>query len=94
MKPWPSIDRSLLSPSGRISKRARKAAINREGERLFPAGYWDAEAPSQAEGLERRRTSLLPSAKHLRDLAARGMSPRKYLKAAQALEALAADIKP
>lgn len=32
---WPSIDHSLLSPSGHISKRARKAALAREHDRLF-----------------------------------------------------------
>lgn len=33
---WPSIDHGLLSPSGRTSKRARKAAMEREQERLWP----------------------------------------------------------
>ena len=30
---WPSVDHSLLSPSGRMSKRARKAANDRETKR-------------------------------------------------------------
>lgn len=35
----PTIDHSLLSPSGRMSKRARKAAIKRETARLFSEPY-------------------------------------------------------
>lgn len=81
----PSIDHSLLSPSGRCSKRARAAAEKREAARLFPPGYWDtpaptAEAKQQAERLRR-------TAQTLRDLAARGMKRRKYTAEASKLEA-------
>lgn len=37
----PSIDHGLLSPSGRMSKQARKAAMEREAAKLFPPGFWD-----------------------------------------------------
>ena len=49
---WPSIDHSLLSPSGRMSKRARRAAMDRETKRLFPDGFWESKpkpAPTEAE---------------------------------------------
>lgn len=42
---WPSIDHSLLSPSGKMSKRARRAAMDREREKLFPPGFWDEPVP-------------------------------------------------
>src|SRR4030065_361605 len=34
MRPLPTIDHSLLSPSGRVSKRAREAATKRGGGRV------------------------------------------------------------
>lgn len=37
----PSIDHSILSPSGRVSKRARRDAIKRARKELFPDGFWD-----------------------------------------------------
>jgi hypothetical protein len=76
----PSIDHSLLSPSGRMSKRARKQALAREAERLFPPGTFDTtrKQPSEAEALRAH-------AARLEDLAARGMSTPRYRKqAAQA----------
>jgi len=78
---WPSIDHSLLSPSGRMSKRARKAALKREHDRLF-AGVGDLRGedkqPSEREKVERHIAEL-------EDLAARGMSVRKFRREAERL---------
>lgn len=78
---WPSIDHSILSPSGHVSKRARQAALERARQTLFPEGL---PAPSCPQPTERDR--LLRQAKELRDLAERGMHPRKYRKEADRLE--------
>lgn len=86
----PSIDHTLLSPSGRVSKRAREAALKREAARLFPPGYWDAVKPRPEEDDAARRERLLRTADNLRDLASRGMSTRKFLRVAALLEAEAA----
>ena len=74
---------ALSSPSGRMSKRARKAAEHR----LFVALFGDGEClrpqlPVQPSECER----LLEQAKKLRELAARGMCVRKYLREAERLE--------
>lgn len=79
---WPSIDHSILSPSGRISKRAEKAAKARATLELFgPNGLARprAEQPTESE-------SLLRQAAELRELAARGMHPRSYIRKAEELE--------
>ena len=85
---WPSIDHSILSPSGRVSKRARKAALAREMRKLFPDGVDAAIAPRLPA--QDRREQLLRQARELRELAARGMHPRSYLKKAAELELKAA----
>ena len=82
----PAIDHSLLSPSGHMSKRARKAAIERETIRLF-AGI-DLNPPV-LQPTEKER--LLRQAAILRRLAERGMKPRAYKKEAERLEALASN---
>ena len=83
----PTIDHSLLSPSGRVSKRAREAALKREAWMLFPPGYWTVPEKT-TEGIAKVNIDrLLRAAHNLRGLAARGMSPRKHLKAAEKLEA-------
>ena len=88
MNSRPSIDHTLLSPSGRCSKAARAAAIQREGNRLFPPGYWDnILQPTAEQQLAEKVATLRQSAGRLRDLAERGMSRRKYLKEAARLEA-------
>ncbi len=87
MSNWPSIDHSLLSPSGRVSKRARKAAMDCETARLFPPGYWDAPVKSETERCADDVKRLRLSAQNLRELAARGMHTRKYTKEAARLEA-------
>lgn len=81
---WPSIDHSTLSPSGRVSARARKAALKREAERLFSGVDLSPKTPELTT--EERHQALLRSAQNLRDLAARGVKPRAYIKAAEKLE--------
>lgn len=83
---WPSIDHSLLSPSGHVSKRARKAAMKREHDRLFPPGFWDRPGETAHQRIDR----MLASARNLRDLASRGMSPRKFIREAARIEREAA----
>lgn len=83
----PTIDHSVLSPSGRVSKRAREAAMKREAEILFPPGYWTAPEKTADEIAQENIARLLRAAHNLRGLAARGMSPRKHLKAAEEMEA-------
>ena len=77
----PSIDHSLLSPSGRVSKRARKAAQERVRRELFGDGlpYPTCKQPTQKE-------RLLRQAKNLRELAARGMRPKAFIREAEELE--------
>jgi hypothetical protein len=85
-KPFrPTIDHSVLSPSGRVSKRAREAALKREAGILFPPGYWTGEKTTE-EIAQAKIEGLLRSAHNFRELAARGMAPRKFLKAAEELE--------
>lgn len=80
----PSIDHSLLSPSGRVSKRARRAAMDRETKRLFAGVDWkDAPIPRKAE-------HLLSQAAELRRLADCGMRPKRHRELAAKLEAEAA----
>lgn len=77
---------ALSSPSGRMSKRARTAALKRLHDELFgPEGLQPAPVPQPSE-----REALLRQAGELRELAARGMKPRAYLRRAIALEARAA----
>jgi hypothetical protein len=83
----PTIDHSLLSPSGRVSKRAREAALKREAWNLFPPGYWDSPEKTAEEIAQENIDRLLRAAHNLRGLAARGMSPKKHLKAAEEMEA-------
>ena len=87
--PRPSIDHTILSPSGRASRRARKAILDREAARLFPPGFWDGfePQPSTAEAARARAAMLRSSAQRLQDLAERGMSPKKFRREAASLEA-------
>lgn len=82
----PSIDHSLISPSGRMSKRARAAALRREAARLFPPGTLDRSPTPQPSEAERLRAH----AGRLEELAARGMSPRRYRRLAAEARAEAA----
>lgn len=75
---WPSIDHSLLSPSGKISKSALERAKKREHERLFngiEVGPKLPVQPTEAQALRQKASELYA-------LAARGMKPRAYKKAA------------
>ena len=88
---WPSIDHSLLSPSGHISKRARAAALRRYQVEL---NEWESRQPKpqkpapDSPAIYNRRVAA-----ELRALAARGMCPRKYAKEAARLEAEAERIE-
>ncbi len=77
----PSIDHGMLSPSGHVSKRARKAALIRAARELFPNGLPAPTTPQPS-----RRDTLLRQAAELRDLAARGMKPRAHIRQAEELE--------
>ena len=74
---------ALSSPSGKMSKRARLAAERRLAKMIFgetggiPKLF--PKQPTQAQENLRR-------AKELRDLAARGMQPRAYIREAEKLE--------
>ena len=87
---WPACDHSGLSPSGRVSKRARAAWLAREAARLFPPGtFADTRRPENAD---EKRVRLLRTAAELRALADRGMKPRAHRRAAERLEAEAASL--
>lgn len=74
---------ALSSPDGHMSKRARETAVKRHTEALFgPGGLAHPRGPDIPEAVALRRR-----AQELRDLAARGMSPRKYVKQAERWEA-------
>ncbi len=80
----PAIDHGILSPSGTVSKRARKAAQERARRELFGDGL-DRPRASQPTEVER----MLHAAAELRELAARGLHPRKFIREAERLERLA-----
>ena len=82
----PSIDHTILSPSGRCSKRARDAAMKREAAKLFPPGFWDKPASTPEDLAKQKADVLRRTAKTLRDLAARGMNCRRYTREAAKLE--------
>lgn len=88
----PAIDHGLLSPSGHMSSRARKAAEAISTARLFPPGYWDKPEPTEQERISARVETLRRAAANLRDLAARGMHVRSYPKQASRLEAEADEL--
>ena len=89
-RPLDFLDHSLLSPSGRMSKRARRRVLDRLGDKLFgpESGFVEPEVPQPSE-----KEYLTRKAALLREMAARGMYPRKYKKEADRLEALAAEIE-
>jgi hypothetical protein len=76
----PCIDHGLLSPSGRMSKRARVAAMKRETARLFAGVEW---APKPIELTEKQK--LLAEVATDRKLAqlALGSMQRKLLRRAE-----------
>ena len=83
---WPCLDHGILSPSGRISKRAREAALERARKKLFGDGK-KIEPPAP----DYSREAWLHRAKEFRALAARGMKPRRHIKEAERCERLAAE---
>lgn len=79
---------AISSPNGRMSKRAKDAAVKRLGVALFgPGGLQRATPPQPTE-----RERLLREAANCRDLAARGMRPRAFIKQAEWCEARAAEL--
>lgn len=87
----PSIDHGLLSPNGRMSKRARDAAMKREAARLFPPGFWDdVNKPP-------RQPTLAEQAAKLREyatMAGRAQAKKLIAKAEEIERRIAADVKP
>lgn len=88
---WTPIDHGLLSPSGRVSARARKSAIERERRRIEavdgPLIEIAMPTPSAARKREQTMDSLRRQIETLEGLAARGMGPRKHKAAAAKLRA-------
>lgn len=82
-KTRPTVDHSTLSPSGKVSSRARKAAQERAREELFGDGlaFPQTEQPTERERLLRRIAEL-------EELAGRGMGPRKHWREAKRLRKL------
>ena len=79
---------ALSSPSGRLSKRAKDKAVKRLALALFgPTGL---QRPAVPQPTERER--LLRQAAQLRELAARGMNRKKFIKEAERLEQQAANV--
>ncbi len=77
------FDHGILSPSGRVSNRQRKATEARLRANVSAALANVNRAPPQPPKWE----TLRREAATLRDLAARGMCIRKYPKLATAMEA-------
>ncbi len=73
---------ALTSPSGKISARALKSAQGRIRQELFGAGLG---RPQAVQPTTRERD--LATAAEYRELANRGMRPRKYRHLAEQLEA-------
>jgi hypothetical protein len=69
--------------------------MEREKARLSPPGFnWTGHEPlSLQEAAKKKAECLRRSAKTLRELAKRGMSRRKFLRAAEKLEAEAAALE-
>ena len=78
---------ALISSSGRMSKRALRAAQERIGRMIFPNGLARPTCPQPSE-----REALLRQAGELRALAVRGMKSRAYRKQAAQLEILAREL--
>ena len=89
----PAAEHSLLSPSGKMSKRARKDAERRELERLFPPEFLESLKPTAEQTKKKKVESLRNSARDLRNLAAAGMSSRKFRRKAAELELQATELE-
>lgn len=79
---------ALSSPSGKMSKRAREAAHKRFVEMLWPGGCRSEDIYGEPHSQPTESERLLAQAARLRELAARGMKPRAYIKEAERLESL------
>lgn len=79
---------AIASPSGEMSKRAKKGAVERLRVSLFGEQGLKRPEPKQPS----KKDALLQQAKRLRELAERGMKPRAYKKEAKRLEAEAAKL--
>jgi hypothetical protein len=85
-KPRPILDHGILSPNGRVSKATRERDLEKLRQDLFgPQGLQQAPVPQPAEA-----EALMRQAQQLRELAARGMKTKAYMKKAAELEAQAA----
>jgi len=84
----PSIDHSILSPSGRVSKRARKAALEQQAKILFAGIDFSPSVPQPTEAEALRR-----QAKQLLELANRGMNTKSYRRHANKLIARAEQLE-
>jgi hypothetical protein len=84
----PSIDHGLLSPSGKASKASRKALEDDYARRV--AAWWAAKYPESPDSSRPSESARLRAhAARLRELAARGMSVRKFTKEAENAESMA-----
>lgn len=79
---------AMSSPNGRMSKRSRIQAERALHTALFGNCSLKGERPVPT--IDERRARLLQRAKELRDMAARGMQPRAFVKEAIRIEAEAA----
>ena len=82
----PSIDHSILSPSGKCSAASKKTALARESEKLFPPGIWDKAPETEGEAREGKITALAIRIETLRKLADNGMGVKKHRREADRLE--------
>ena len=80
---------ALSSPSGKMSKRAKTQALARLSQSLWPNGCTKEDIYGKPPPQPTRREKLLAQAVRLRDLAASGMSVKKFQKEATRLETLA-----
>lgn len=78
----PSVDHTFLSPSGKVSKRARRAAEKITRDLLFPPGYWDVPEIEVSE-----REKLEKEIKYFREYSGRGIPPRRAEKEIAKLQA-------
>lgn len=80
------FDHGILSPSGRISKRARELHLKRTVDRLWPNGCTREDIHGSGPMQPTKKEKLLSQAVKLRDLASRGMSTKKFNREADRLE--------
>ena len=81
---------ALSSPSGRMSKRTRRAAE----KKLFQDLFGDGSCLKPIFPTEEKKTRLLRTANELRGLAERGMCTKKYTREAERMEKEAENIQP